>query len=198
MAIRISGFLMFISFLFSAANGTMPALSEAALGGSSKAVTLTLSLLGMMCLWSGIMKVLEHIGALGLLSKLLLPILKLIFPNAAKNGRGIKEISAAIAANFLGIGNASTPLSVAAMQALKDGDSDEASDDMVTFTVLGTAFPSLIPTTVMAMRGASGSRSAFDILPAVWLCSLLLSFFAVLLSRGICKSKKPPSREKMT
>lgn len=159
--------------LFSALmSGNMQALSAAPVAGCSKAVTLTLSLLGMMCLWSGIMRAAGALGVLQKLSKLLSPLLKRIFPDAWKKGRGISEISAAIIANILGIGNAATPLAVGAMKALSDGKSDIATDDMVTFTVLGTAFPSLIPTTVIALRASAGSENPFVFFPPYG-CSFL-------------------------
>lgn len=186
MAIKVSGILMAISFVAAMAGGRMAALSEAALAGCGKAVTLTLSLLGLMCLWGGIMGVAKEGGLLDRLAKLLSPLLRRIFPEAWKSGKGIPEIAAAIVANVLGVGNAATPLAVTAMEALAEGHEGEAaSDDMVTFTVLGTAFPAFLPTTVIALRAAAGSRNPFDIVPAVWICSVTLSVFAVLLARGL-------------
>jgi spore maturation protein A len=191
MAIKVSGILMAISFVVALAGGRMEALSAAALAGCGKAVTLTLSLLGLMCLWGGIMGVAKKGGLLDRLAKLLSPLLRLIFPSAWKSGKGIPEIAAAIVANVLGVGNAATPLAVSAMEALADGhEGDAASDDMVTFTVLGTAFPAFLPTTVIALRTAAGSRNPFDIVPAVWICSVTLSIFAVLLARGLRRGGK--------
>lgn len=186
MALKVSGILMAISFLSAALGGRMEAVSEAALAGCGKAVTLTLSLLGLMCLWGGIMGVARESGLLDRLAKLLSPLLRLVFPDAYRSGKGIREIAAAIVANVLGVGNAATPLAVSAMEALAEGHEGEtASDDMVTFTVLGTAFPAFVPTTVIALRAAAGSRNPFDVLPAVWICSVSLSVFAVLLARGL-------------
>lgn len=186
MAIKISGILMVISFLVALTEGNMEALSAAALAGCGKAVTLTLSLLGLMCLWGGMMGVAGTAGVLDRLAQFLSPLLRRIFPDAWRKGKGIREIAAAVVANVLGVGNAATPLAVAAMEALAEGHEGEAaSDDMVTFTVLGTAFPSFLPTTVIALRSAAGSRNPFDILPAVWICSVTLSVFAVLVARGL-------------
>ncbi len=193
MAIKVSGILMAISFVAALVGGRMEALSEAALAGCGKAVTLTLSLLGLMCLWGGIMGVAKTGGLLDRLATLLSPLLRRIFPDAWRSGKGIREIAAAIVANVLGVGNAATPLAVSAMGALAEGHEGEtASDDMVTFTVLGTAFPSFLPTTVIALRAAAGSKNPFDILPAVWICSVALSVFAVLLARGLRRVGKRP------
>ncbi len=191
MAIKVSGVLMAVSLIAAIMGGRLEALSEAALAGCDKAVTVTLSLLGLMCLWGGIMGVAEASGFLGKLTHLLSPLLRRIFPEAWRRGKGISEIAAAMVANVLGVGNAATPLAVAAMEALADGhEGDAASDDMVTFTVLGTAFPSFLPTTVIALREAAGSANPFDILPAVWICSTILSIFAILLARGLRRRRR--------
>lgn len=195
MAVRVSGIIIVISFLFALFSGNMTALSAAAVSGCSRAVELTLSLLGMMCLWSGIMRCAQKLGFLDKLSAIMSPILKPLFPDAWKSGRGISEISAAIAANILGVGNAATPLAVGAMKALSDGGSDTATDDMVTFTVLGTAFPCLVPTTIISLRAAAGSKTPLDILPTVWICSLCLSLFAAVLSRALAFSGSSNKRK---
>ena len=188
MAVRISGIIIALSFLFALFSGNMTALSEAAVSGCSRAVTLTMSLIGMMCLWSGVMRCAEKLGFLDRLSKILSPLLKILFPDAWRKGRGISEISAAITANILGVGNAATPLAIAAVKSLSGGKTDTASDDMVTFTVLGTAFPCFIPTTIISLRTAAGSKTPLDILPTVWLCSVCLSVFAAVLSRALAVS----------
>ncbi len=184
MVIRISGLLIFLSVVFSVVEGNISAVSEAAINGCNRAVSVTFSLMGLICLWSGIMSVAKDGGVLRFAAKLCSPILKLVFPKAAKEERGISEIAAACVANMLGIGNACTPLAINAMKALSD-QSGTASDDMVTFTVLGTAFPCLIPTTVIALRQASGSSSPTDIIVPVWICSLILSIFAVITCKAL-------------
>lgn len=196
MAVRISGIIIAVSFVFALFSGNMTALSEAAVSGCSRAVTLTMSLIGMMCLWSGVMRCVEKLGFLDRLSAVMSPVLKPLFPEAWKSGRGIPEISAAITANILGVGNAATPLATAAMKSLSDGKSDTATDDMITFTVLGTAFPCAVPTTIISLRAAAGSRTPLDILPTVWICSVCLSVFAAVLSRTLAFSGASAKRKK--
>ncbi len=190
MAIRVSGALIIISVIFSIFTGNTELVSEAAFDGCNKAVTISLSLVGLMCLWSGIMEVARCTGVLKFISKLLMPFIKLIFPEASKSRKGVYEISAAITANILGVGNACTPLAINAMKALSD-KSGRASDDMVTFTVLGTAFPCLVPTTVIALRQSAGSASPTDILIPVWICSTLLSIFSVIICKLFSSFTRP-------
>ncbi len=195
MAVKISGILITVSFVYALFSGNMQALSEAAVSGCSAAVTLTLSLLGMMCLWSGVLRGATLLGITDRLARLLAPLLKFAFPDAWRKQKGITEIAAALTANLLGIGNAATPLAIDAMRALSEGEPEGiATDDMVTFTVLGTASPSLIPTTVMTLRAAAGSRNPLDILPAVWLCSLCLAAFAIPVTRALAPLSRRVTR----
>jgi len=194
------GILVIISIFCGIFTGNGEALCAAALDGASRAVELTLSLLGMMCLWNGIMEVLKDCGAIGVLSKVLSPLTRLMFPKAAASGRGIGEITSAMCANMLGIGNAATPLAVSAMKALAADNpaSDTATDDMVTFTVLGTCSIDLLPTTIIAMRHSAGSAAPYSVIPAVFVTSAVCAIFGVTLSRLLClpgrkKQGNPPA-----
>lgn len=190
MAIKISTVLMGISLLFAIVTGNTGALSKACLDGCERAVEVSLSLLGMMVLWGGIMEVTKESGLLSKLSALLSPLLSPLFPSAFRSGKGKSEITAALLCNVLGIGNAATPLSLSAMKEMQIEGSDVATDDMVTFTVVSTACPCLLPTTVLALRNAAGSHAPFVILPAVWLTSFSLFLFGAILSRLLCGLRK--------
>lgn len=185
---RIFGILCIISFVFAVFSGNMQSLSTAVIDGAQNAVTLTISLLGMMCLWCGVMNVLKTIGAIDGLAKLLSPVLKFLFPTAYKTGNGAGEIAAAVSANFLGIGNAATPLAIKAMEALsKDNkNSDRASDDMIVFTVLGTSSIDFFPATLIALRRAAESSNPFEIIVPVWIVSTSCAVFGVLIAKGLC------------
>lgn len=183
MAVKFSGFLIVISVICSIVSGKIELLTTAAIDGAGKAVTTALSLMALMCLWCGIMKVAEKTGALDLFSRLIRPIMRRIFPKASKSGEGINEASAAIAANILGVGNAATPLALNAMKALPKGKGERLSPDMVTFTLIGCAPPCLFPTTVVSLRSAAGSASPASIVPLVWVCSSILCLFSIILSK---------------
>ncbi len=184
MTAKISGALIILSVIFSFFTGKTEALSTAAFSGCAKAVTVSLSLLGMMCLWSGIMKVAKKIGILKGFSKLLSPILALAFPKAYKDGVAKEELSSALAANILGIGNAATPIALNAISKLKSKDG-KYDNDIITFTLLGCAPFCILPTTIISLRAASGSISPASVLPHIWVCSLILSVFSIALSRAV-------------
>ena len=82
-------------------------------------------------------------------------------------------LSGNVSANLLGLGNAATPLGVQAAQKMAAGTNGTASDELCRLVVLNTASIQLLPTTVAGVRAALGARNAFDILPAVWLASVI-------------------------
>ena len=132
-----------LSFVFSACNGTMNDLSVAALTSCKDAVTLCISLCGTICLWSGIMNVAGKSGIVSGLSRLLSKPLSLLFPDISRKGSAMHYIILNFISNLLGLGNASTPLGIKAMQELKEEQKAKknATRSMIMLVVLNTAFP---------------------------------------------------------
>ena len=173
--------MLFGSVLFAALSGRGGALSAAAVEGAQAGVTLALSITGAVCLWSGVGKLMEKIGVTAFLSRLLSPVLGRIFPSTKKDARLAGSLSANVCANFLGLGNAATPMGIAAVRRLKDPKEPAlATDEMCRLIVLNTASIQFLPTNVAAVRSALGCASPFDILPAVWVSSLLSASLGVL------------------
>ena len=173
--------MLFGSVLFAALSGKGGALSAAAVEGAQAGVTLALSITGAVCLWSGVGKLMEKIGVTAFLSRLLSPVLGRIFPSTKKDARLAGSLSANVCANFLGLGNAATPMGIAAVRRLKDPEEPTlATDEMCRLIVLNTASIQFLPTNVAAVRSALGCASPFDILPAVWVSSLLSASLGVL------------------
>lgn len=173
--------MLFGSVLFAALSGHGGALSAAAVEGAQAGVTLALSIAGAVCLWSGVGKLMEKIGVTAFLSCLLSPVLGRIFPSTKKDARLAGSLSANVCANFLGLGNAATPMGIAAVRRLKDPEEPTlATDEMCRLIVLNTASIQFLPTNVAAVRSALGCASPFDILPAVWVSSLLSASLGVL------------------
>ena len=177
-------FLLLVSIAYSIFAGTAPQTGSAALSGAQSGVTLAISLAGVLCLWSGLSRVMEKSGLTAKLASLLRPLLVRLFPNSARDAAALQNLSGNFTANLLGLGSA-TPLGMAAvrrMQALSG--SPDASDEMCRLIVLNTASVQLIPSTVAAVRASLGAPRAFEILPAVWLtslCSVTAGLFAAKL-----------------
>ena len=165
--------MVVISILCGLATGRGPEVAAAAVEGTSAAVQLALSIAGMLCLWTGVMEVMRQSGLAGQLSRLLAPLLRRLFPQAAGDRRTMDAISANVSANLLGLGNAATPLGLEAARGLARSSPGTASDGLCMLVVCNTASIQLIPTTVASVRAAQGCAAPFDILPAVWLASAL-------------------------
>ena len=162
--------IVFLSILCAFLLGNGSALAAAALEGAQAGVTLSISMAGAVCLWTGVGKLMEHIGVTDRLARLLGPLLHRIFPGTKQDPALARDLSANICANFLGLGNAATPMGISAARRMKQGDT--ATDELCRLIVLNTASIQLIPANVAAVRSSLGCTSPFDILPAVWITSI--------------------------
>lgn len=152
--------------------GNGAALSAAVPKGAQAGITLAISIGGSICLWTGVGKLLEHGNITHRLSKLLRPLLGRIFPSVKADKKLENYLCANVCANFLGLGNAATPMGIQAAQRMARGQNGIASDELCRLIVLNTASIQLIPANVAAIRVGLGCASPFDILPAVWVTSL--------------------------
>ena len=161
-----------LSLLFGIRNHALDAVSAAALSGAGSAMELCLSMAGVICLWTGVMELMERAGLAGKLAGLFRPILGRLLPRASRDAETLAAVSANVSANLLGLGNAATPLGLKAARRMAEGCGGVASDELCLLVVLNTASIQLLPTTVAALRAGLGCRSPLDILPAVLLTSL--------------------------
>ena len=177
--------LLLLSFISAMVTGRMSELSSAVIDGAESAVHLLLRLVSMLCLWGGIMEIGDKAGLTRLFSKVMYPVVSLIFPRLRKEKYVLEAISMNITANVLGLGNAATPLGLEAMRRLQsvNTDTETASDEMVVFVVMNTAAMHIIPTTVATMRGQYGSENPMEIMPAAF----LTSFFALAIAVAVAK-----------
>lgn len=153
--------------------GNGNALGAAIPQGAQAGVTLAVSMAGSICLWTGVGKLMERAGLTGFLSRLLKPILGKVFPSYRTDPALACSLSANVCANFLGLGNAATPMGIQAAQRMaRKSRSERASNELCRLIVLNTASIQLIPANVAAVRAALGCETPFDILPAVWVTSL--------------------------
>ena len=160
-----------VSVLFGAAHGTLDEVSAAAAEGAQQGVELCLAMAGVLCLWTGVMAVLREAGVLDALRRALRPVLGRLFSAFRSDREVMESLSANVAANLLGLGNAATPMGIRAAQRMARRTPGVASDALCMLVVCNTASIQLLPTTVAAARTAAGCRTPFDILPAVWLAS---------------------------
>lgn len=172
-----TGFIL-IAVVFGTLSGNASALSNSAIEGASAAVRFCISTGGIICLWSGVMELMRQSGLATKLAGLLSPVLKFLFPRASRDEKTKECLAENMSANLLGLGNAATPAGIEAAQGILrlGGDGRELS----RLVVLNTASIQLIPTTIAAVRAAAGAEHAFDILPAVWISSVVSVFVGLL------------------
>ena len=173
--------------------GAVAAIGQAFLSSAGDAVTLMLSLVGPMCLWSGFLEVLREMGVRLVSERLSAPLLRRLFPRAARRGEGLSEITSALCANALGLGNAATPLALCAMEKLRAGRDTphRMSSEEILFVLLCTAPPTLLPTTLLSLRIAAGSADPTAPLPAIWAVSFGGCIFAAVLAAILNIRRRP-------
>lgn len=171
---KIWPIFIIISFSYSIFSGNLNQLNTSIFESTSDAISLSINLLGTMCLWNGIMQIANKTSIIDKLTKLLKPIIKILFPEMKENKPIQKEISMNMIANILGLGNAATPLGLKAMKSMQKENSkkDTLSDSMLLFIVLNTASIQIIPTTVIAIRNSLGSTNPTKIVFPVWIATI--------------------------
>ena len=179
--------LVVISVLAALVLDNGSALAAAIPAGAQAGITLSISLAGSLCLWSGIGKLMETAGFTGFLSRLLRPLLGRLFPSTKEDPQLAGSLSSNICANFLGLGNAATPMGIQAAKRLADHSGGVAGDELCRLVVLNTASIQLIPATVAAIRVSLGCKTPFDILPCVWITSLCAAFAGLCAARFLGK-----------
>ena len=176
--------ILVVSVIASLLLGNGSALAAAIPKGAQAGLELAFSLGGSICLWSGVGKLMEAAGLTALLSRCFSPLLGRIFPSFRRDPILAGYLSSNVCANFLGLGNAATPMGIQAAKRLSRGR-EIATDELCRLIVLNTASIQLIPATVAAIRSQLGSNSPFDILPAVWITSIVSAGMGLLAAWGL-------------
>lgn len=185
--------LLAVGFLAGIVNGRTDEVTKAAFSSAGDAVELSLGLLGVMCLWSGLMKIMEKSGMTKSIAKVAKPLLRPLFPEHEISDRAMGAIVMNLSANFMGLGNAATPFGIKAMEELQklNRKKDTATDAMCMFLVLNASALQLIPTTVLALRSDAGSAAPAEIIPCIWAASLCAAFAGILSAKTMMRMWKP-------
>ncbi len=180
---------MIISIVYAIFSGNLQNLNNSIFKSTDDAVSLTLTLIGTTCLWSGIMEVASSTNIIKYLSKILEPIVKVLFGDINIKGKAYNNIIMNIIANILGLGNAATPLGLKAMEELQkeNYNKNRLSDNMMMLIVLNTASLQIIPTTVIAIRNSLGSENPSKIIFPVWVSTICAAIVAVIFCKIIIK-----------
>lgn len=172
----IWAFMILVGVLYGCFTGHMAALSDAALNSSKEAISLCITMLGVMALWVGLMRIAQTSGLIAGLTQRLSPFLHFLFPRLDKDSKAMEYISTNVIANILGLGWACTPAGLKAMEELRKEEnqgntgpaSHIASNEMCSFLILNISSLQLIPVNIIVYRSQFGSvNPAAIIVPAI-------------------------------
>jgi len=177
--------LMAIAIIVGAINGRLPEVTNAAFEYAKTSVDISIGLIGIMALWLGIMKIAEEAGIVKLLAKVIKPISKRLFPEIPPDHPAIGAMVLNIAANWLGLSNAATPLGLKAMEELQklNPHKDTATNSMATFLALNTGSITLIPATIIGVRVSLDSANPTEIIGTTIFASVCATIFAVTATK---------------
>ena len=178
-----------ISFSYAIFSGNLQNLNSSIFDSVESAVNLSITMLGTMCLWSGIMNVAANINIMKMMNKMLKPIIRFLFPEIKENKKAQNEISMNMVANILGLGNAATPLGLKAMETLQkeNKNKEELSNSMIMLIVINTASIQLIPTTIIAIRSSLGAQNPTSIIVPVWIATICAAIVGVTVTKLLIK-----------
>jgi spore maturation protein A len=206
--------MLLIGVVYAALTGNLAEVTDQALLSAKEAVTLCITMAGVMAFWVGIMEIAEKAGFMDAAARLLSPVLSFLFPRIPKDHPARKQIAANMVANILGLGWAATPAGLNAMkelQQLEEERSDTASNEMCIFLIINISSLQLIPVNIIAYRSQYGAvnpayivgpamaATAASTLVGVVFCKLADRITGKQEARGSCKPKargacEPPER----
>ena len=183
-------FLIITSFIFAAINATMADVVDAMLKSSQQAVLVAFSLIGVMSFWLGIVKIAKTSGLIKTFSKIIAPLMQIVFKDIKKDSDAFSNIALNFSANALGLANAATPFGIKAMQDLQKEnikDKETATNSMCTLLAMNTAGFQLVPTSVLAVLSAAGAHNPAEIILPVLIVKTISFFSAIIISKTLEK-----------
>lgn len=178
-------FFILVAIVFSFFSGSYMEVNNSIFSSIETTKNLILTLLFNICFWSGIINIIKNTTLINKIKKVLKPVLKLIFPKLDENSEAFENISMNVVSNLLGLGNASTPAGLKAMEKLQETNSDKnrLSNEMLLFILMNTASIQLIPTNIIGIRMGLGSENPTGIIFGVWISSIVTFLFIILFTK---------------
>lgn len=199
------GFMIIIGIIFGAFTGNLPNVTEAALDSAKEAVSLCITMIGVMSFWVGLMKIAEKAGIIEGMAKKMGPILDFLFPHIPKQHRSREYIATNMIANFFGLGWAATPAGIKAMEELENLEDERrkgivkgkktvargvANTEMCTFLIVNISSLQLIPINIIAYRTQYGSANPTRIVGAAILATTVSTAVGIIFARMMERIKK--------
>ena len=181
-----------LSFIYAIISGKINEVNNGIFESVADAVELSITFLGTICLWNGIMEIAKNTTLMTKITKMLKPLINFLFPDLKNNEIAKQEVSMNIVANIMGLGNAATPLGLKAMKTMQKDNKkkDTLSNAMMMFIVLNTASIQLIPTNVIAIRASLGSANPTSIILPVWIATIIAAIVGIFFTKILIKTVK--------
>ena len=181
---KLWGCMILLGILFAAVMGRIGDVGTAAIDSSKEAVTLCITMLGIMSMWTGLMNIAKKAGIIDALTKALRPVLAFLFPGVPRGHKANEYMAANIISNVLGLGWAATPVGLKAMEELKklNHGSHRASTDMCTFLIINISSLQLIPVNIIAYRSQYGSVTPTSIIGMGLIATLISTAAGVIFA----------------
>ncbi len=178
-----------ISIIYAILSGNIENVNKSIFDSVDNAVKFSINLLGMTCLWSGLMEIAVNTNIIRFLNKVLKPIMKKLFPDLEPENKASKDITMNIIANILGLGNAATPLGLKAIEELQkeNNHKETLSDNMIMLILLNTASLQIIPTTVLSLRNSLQSDNPTEIIFPVWVATICAALAGITITKILIK-----------
>ncbi len=195
--------MILIGIVIAALEGNMQAVCEGVIASSKEAVELLFVMMGVVCMWNGMLYIAKNAGLIEALTKKMRPFLRLIFPNLPLEHKATSYIASNFIANILGLGWACTPTGIQAMKELKKleiergRDGNVASNEMCTFLILNISSLQLVPINMIAYRSQYGSASPIAVVGPALVATIITTIVAFFLCRIMCgrrECSKPVSK----
>ena len=192
------GVMLLLGIVYGAFSGRLPEITAAALDSAKEAVTLCITMTGVMALWVGLMEIARKSGVIERATKKIQPFISFMFPGLPKGHKAREYITTNIIANVFGLGWAATPAGLKAMEALKDLEEERkihpaggstaapkgtASNEMCTFLILNISSLQLIPVNIIAYRSQYGSVNPAAVIAPSIAATLLSAAAAVVFCK---------------
>ena len=177
--------MILIGIVVATFTGNIPEVTNAALESARAAVTLCITLLGIIAMWTGLMAIAEKSGLVASLSKKMTPLLSYLFPELPRGSRAMEYISTNFMANILGLGWAATPAGIKAMQEMQklSRDKQRASNSMCMFMIINMSSMQLVTVNVIAFRAQYGSANPSEIIAPGILVTFLTTIIAIIFAK---------------
>lgn len=184
--------LILASFIYAIFSGNVQNLNSSIFESLEEVITLSMTLVGTMCLWCGLMEIVKNTSIMKKIIRMLRPVLNWLFPESKNNEEAMENISMNTISNILGLGNASTPAGIKAMESLqeKNKNKQKLSNSMLMLIVLNTTSIELIPTTVIAIRTSLNAQNPADIIIPIWFATIIGTVVGVISTKILIKRSK--------